>query len=85
MLSIVEYDYNTNFRRLNNDQNVFHNALRYVLKGEKRFHIEGDGYDYDLVYEDNDVRAKKIPPSLTAISFSVRCYTRHIIFMTRTI
>ena len=61
MLSIVEYDYNTNFRRLNNDQNVFHNALRYVLKGEKRFHVEGDGYDYDLVYEDNDVRAKKDP------------------------
>ena len=59
MLSIVEYDYNNNYRKLNNDQNLFHNALNYVLRGEKRFHVEGSGYDYDLVYEDNDVKAKK--------------------------
>ena len=61
MLTITEYDYNINYRKLKNDQNVFHNALQYVLKGEKRFHVEGSGYDYDLVYEDNDVRAKKDP------------------------
>ena len=61
MLTITEYDYNINYRKLNNDQNVFHNALYYVLRGEKRFHVEADGYDYDLVYEDNDVRAKKDP------------------------
>ena len=61
MLTVTDYDYNINYRKLNNDQNVFHNALKYVLKGEKRFHVEGEGYDYDLVYEDNDVRAKKDP------------------------
>lgn len=61
MLTVTDYDYNINYRKLNNDQNVFHDALKYVLMGEKRFHVEGEGYDYDLVYEDNDVRAKKDP------------------------
>ena len=61
MLTITEYDYNHNYRKLNNDSSVFHNALYYVLRGEKRFHIEGSGYDYDPIYEDNDVRAKKDP------------------------
>ena len=61
MLTVTDYDYNINYRKLNNDRNVFHNALKYVLMGEKRFHVEGEGYDYDLVYEDNDVRAKKDP------------------------
>ena len=61
MLSITEYDYKNNYRKLNNDENVFHNALACVLKGEKRFHVEGDGYEYDLVYEDNDVLAKRDP------------------------
>lgn len=61
MLTVTDYDYNINYRKLNNDKNVFHDALKYVLKGEKRFHVEGEGYDYDLVYEDNDVRAKKDP------------------------
>ncbi len=61
MLTVSEYDYNRNFRKLNNDQNVFHNALYYVLRGEKRFHVEGEGHDYDLVYEENDVRAKSDP------------------------
>ena len=61
MLSIAEYDHNHNFRQLHNDQNVFHNALYYVLRGEKRFHVQEQGYDYDLVYEDNDVKAKSDP------------------------
>ena len=61
MLSIVEYDHNHNYRKLDNDQNVFHNALKYVLKGEKRFHIESDGYDYDLIYDENDIKAKSDP------------------------
>ncbi|MBQ3295463.1 MAG: hypothetical protein IJH00_03140 [Erysipelotrichaceae bacterium] len=61
MLTITEYDYNHNFRKLNNDPNVFHNALYHVLRGEKRFHVEGEGYDYDLVFEENDVRAKNDP------------------------
>ncbi len=60
MLRIKEYDHNNNYRKLKNDPQVFHNALRYVLKGEKRFHVgEGKEEDFDLVYQDNDARAKK--------------------------
>ena len=59
MLTIKDYDYNNNYRIINNDENIFHNALYYVLRGEKRFHIEGDDFlNFDLVYEDNDTKAK---------------------------
>ena len=59
MLTIKDYDYNNNYRKLNNDENIFHNALRYVLKGEKRFHVEQENASYfDLVYVDNDEKSK---------------------------
>ena len=60
MLRIKEYDQNNNYRKLDNDPKLFHNALRCVIKGEKRFHVgEGDEGDFDLIYEDNDERAKR--------------------------
>ena len=42
------------FRTLRHERNVFHNALRYVAKGEYRFHVTDDtDISYDLVYKDN--------------------------------
>ena len=59
MLSIREYDINNNYRKLNNDPLLFHNALKHVLKGESRFHVEDEHYPFDLVYQDNDMLTKK--------------------------
>ena len=61
MLSIREYDINNNYRKLNNDPFLFHNALKHVLKGESRFHVEDEHYPFDLVYQDNDMLTKKDP------------------------
>ena len=59
MLRISEYDYNNNYREFQNDENLFHNALKYVLIGEKRFHVHNqDADDFDLVYIENDAKAK---------------------------
>ena len=59
MLQIKEYDDNHNYRRLVNDAQIFHNALKYVLRGETRFHVQNDSTkDFDLVYIDNDKQAK---------------------------
>ena len=62
MLIIKDYDHNNNYRKLNNDEKVFHNALNYVLRGEKRFHIEENNCPcFDLVYEDTDSKVKTDP------------------------
>ncbi len=62
MLSIKEYDCSNNYRKLHNDPMLFHNALKAVLKGEKRFHVEDDEtVMFDLIYEDNDEKAKTDP------------------------
>lgn len=59
MLQIKEYDNNHNYRNLVNEPQIFHEALQYVLKGEKRFHVQNEGgQDFDLVYIDNDIQAK---------------------------
>lgn len=55
MLQIVEADMNENCRTLRHGPQVFHNALRAVLKGENRFHVRNDvGENYDLVYFPNN-------------------------------
>lgn len=55
MLQIVEADLNENCRTLRHGPQVFHNALRAVLKGESRFHVRNDaGEDYDLLYIQNN-------------------------------
>ncbi len=60
MLQIVEADVNENCRTLRHGSQVFHNALRAVLKGESRFHVRNDvGQDYDLVYFHNNDAAEK--------------------------
>ena len=62
MLIIKEFDTNNNYRELKNDEKLFHNALSYVLKGEKRFHVMNEGNsDFDLVYIENDQKAKSDP------------------------
>ena len=62
MLRIEVYDHNNNYRKLRNDKDIFHNALKAVLKGEKRFHVEIDSpQKFDLVYEDNDEFSKNDP------------------------
>lgn len=44
-----------NFRELLHSNKVFHEALGYVTKGEKRFHVKNEkGNDYDLVYKENN-------------------------------
>ena len=59
MLKIEAFDTNNNYRILNNDAMLFHDALRYVLRGEKRFHVRSEGTsDFDLVYVENDAKAK---------------------------
>ena len=57
MLRITSYD-NNNHRKLENNPDVFHNALAGVLKGEKRFHVENGDNSFDLIYEDNDALVK---------------------------
>ena len=54
MLRIFDYDDSQNYRTLRHSDEVFHKALRYVLNGEKRFHVAGAEEKYDLVYEDNN-------------------------------
>ena len=62
MLQITEYDDKRNYRRLLNEPQIFHNALKYVLRGETRFHVQNEGTkDFDLVYIDNDKKAKGDP------------------------
>lgn len=62
MLQITEYDDKHNYRRLLNEPQIFHNALKYVLRGETRFHVQNEGTkDFDLVYIDNDKKAKGDP------------------------
>lgn len=59
MLSITQWDRNNNYRELQSAPGVFHEALKYVLRGETRFHVRnGGGADYDLVYTPNDAWAK---------------------------
>ena len=59
MLTIEKYDQNNNYRLLDNTPFLFHTALKYVLKGEKRFHVRNENApDFDLVYMDNDTIAK---------------------------
>lgn len=55
MLQIIKADKNENCRTLRHGPQVFHNALRAVLKGESRFHVRNDqGDDYDLLYFKNN-------------------------------
>lgn len=59
MLTICDYDYNNNYREFENDEHLFHNALKYVLHGEKRFHVHNqDADDFDMIYIENDIKAK---------------------------
>lgn len=61
MLQIVEANPSENCRTLRHGPQVFHNALRAVLKGEKRFHVRNDkGDNYDLVYVENNDYAPKM-------------------------
>lgn len=44
-----------NLRTLSHSPGVFHKALKYVLLGERCFHVKHpDGADYDLCYYEND-------------------------------
>lgn len=62
MLKIVEYNPNVNCQSLKNDETLFHNALKRVVMGEKRFHVDiYSPYEFDLLYEDNDQIAKNDP------------------------
>ena len=61
MLQITEYDFNNNYRVLKNEPGLFHTALKCVLKGEKRFHVEEGEQRFDLIYHDNDHMAKHDP------------------------
>ena len=62
MLMITNWDQNNNFRELQSAPGVFHEALKYVLRGETRFHVRNDGgADYDLIYKQNDALAKADP------------------------
>lgn len=55
MLSILEHDDRNNYRTLDLSENLFHKALRAVLKGETRFYVRNPkGEDFDLVYEQNN-------------------------------
>ncbi len=59
MLLIKDYDVNQSYRTLKHGADVFHKALENVLKGEKRFHVEGaDGLRYDLEYKENQSLAE---------------------------
>ena len=54
MLQIFPYDKNVSFRKLKHGRNVFHDALKGVLKGEVIFQVlNQDGEDYLLRYIDN--------------------------------
>lgn len=57
MLKVVKYDTNNNYRVIENNSDMFHEALNYVLRGEKRFHVVGEK-PFDLVYENNDQYTK---------------------------
>ncbi len=47
---------------MKNGPSLFHDALHYVMRGEKRFHVANKrGEDFDLIYEDNDQMAKSDP------------------------
>ena len=57
MLYIEDYDERLNCRELSfdGDTQIFHKALRAVMRGEKRFHVMNkNGNDFDLVYRHND-------------------------------
>lgn len=55
MLKIEDYDYENNYRTIINDENLFHKALKGVIKGETRFHIKNSRSrkDFDLCYVEN--------------------------------
>ena len=62
MLQIVEPDTRKNYRTFTNNASLFHQALAFVKKGEKRFHVMNDaGPDFDIVYFRNQdwARAQK--------------------------
>lgn len=54
MLKISKFDINNNYRTLNLNDEIFHKALKNVLRGEKRFHVINPyGENFDLVYRNN--------------------------------
>lgn len=62
MLTVKDYDYDKNYRVLKNSPQVFHEALKYVMRGETRFHVDnGEEDEFDLFYIDNDSAAKSDP------------------------
>ena len=61
MLKIVQYDINNNYRVLNNTGYLFHDALKYVLIGEKHFHVDNGDKPFDLIYIENDAYVKADP------------------------
>ncbi len=50
MLFIQPYDEWQNCRTLRHGPDVFHEALRAMIKGEERFHVLGGPEAYDLIY-----------------------------------
>ncbi len=62
MFTFVEYDSNINYRELDCTPGLFHEALKYVLRGESRFHVHNEGAaDFDMCYDDNDRYTKADP------------------------
>ena len=50
MLSITKYDNHFNYKTLENTPDMFHKALKNVLRGEKNFHVgTGNPGSFDLV------------------------------------
>ena len=62
MFTFVEYDSNIKYRELDCTPGLFHEALKYVLRGESRFHVHNEGAaDFDMCYDDNDRYTKADP------------------------
>lgn len=62
MLEIKEYEKEYNHRTLLHGEDVFHQALSGVLRGETRFHVKNPrGEDYDLCYVLNQAFAESSP------------------------
>ena len=67
MLRVYEVNRKKNFRILNHGENVFHEALKYVLLGETYFHVQKDGdLLYDLFYIENQKFAETSPDYVDA-------------------
>ena len=67
MLRVCEVNRKKNFRILDHGMNVFHEALKYVLLGERYFHVQRGGeLLYDLSYVENQRFAEASPDYVDA-------------------